>query len=388
MRTKRKCFSLIAGFSIGLLAATMAYGRTPAPSIDPAPCDPVCIDPIDIPVKVYTTGWGDNLIGIDRLASPIWIDGEHAQWYPERAVNYSLLAKGGDLYSLGTDTGASIGGSVLRRNGEFVREYPLIPSSGYTAKELWSSGNDIYVLDSIYESWFKSGRIYKNETLLYQFDDGFVPISIHGATQVNGTANIVLGGVRWFSYFDRRATVFKNGQYITLSNAISDVAGIYRTSNGWIHVVGRIWESGTGVGYKSTYWKISPSNVVTTQNLMALLPGTTNGYATDIHVANNGMVYISGAVSFSDGNGQWGSQNAIVWVNGIPSVLPAGDLLADEDMATAVAVDINGNYYVAGNWKEDINQQASVGVVWKNGQLSQIMQSSAEWSVLSDIVVK
>jgi hypothetical protein len=436
--------TMIVASMLLVVSAIAVSAKTPVAIIDPDPiCDPLCIDPIDpveTPVNIYTTGTGKQILSQinpdqdwQSIGASIWVEGTHTPWGAQPERGSALWLKNGDVYSLSFPSYqlpagspqtsyylamTAQGGPILRRNGEFVRQYPSLSGNQLylpwnmesyaqaTVGKLWSGSNaDIYALVRM-ESNFPvpnvvHSRIYRNDVLFKDFAlDQFEPTDLHGGNLAGGQAAVVAGGHRL-----GKATVWKNNAYVTLSQYSSRVESVVRTSNGWLHATGVVYSPNPTRQTYAAYWRISPSNAVTEQRLSENFNGPpqalyfTEVVPSDIHVAANGKVYIVGTFwsvmpidpLFQTGIVNPYSRNAVIWIDGQPQVLPAGDMDLDWDDARAVTTDLNGNYYVAGTWRESwrlsLNQTVQVGVVWKNGELYQIADASADASMFTDIVV-
>jgi hypothetical protein len=447
MRLKKT--TMLVSSMLLVVSANAVLAKTPVAIADPDPapdCGLLCIDPIDpvdpvdVPVSVYTIGTGKQILDPNNssawkpIAASVWVDGTHTPWGLEPEQGNALFLKGQDVYTLSSPTyqlpvGSPLiglshalqGGPILRRNGEIVRQYPSLEgnpihgmwdgdshsaSASCMTQKLWVGGNDdVYALVrmSSHDSSlpYIHTRIYRNDALFKDFmPDGFMPCDLHGSNLAWGQTAIVAGGTR-----NGKATIWKNNSYITLSQLgffwdPSRVTSVVRTGNGWIHAIGK---TGGDYDQRPVYWKISPTNVVTEQRLsidFPLPPGAFEHFGAtvnDVHIAANGKVYVVGSFcslfpydpAVITGIPNPFSCSAAVWIDGQPQVLPAGDLYLDRDSAQAVTTDVNGNYYVAGTWAENFHfaPQSLVGVVWKNGELYQIADASADASMFTDIVV-
>jgi hypothetical protein len=377
MKSIKPSIFLLLGIALAALNGH-ATGRTVGLDPNPNPCDPVCIDPIDPPpVTVYAVGQR----GINPL--PLWVDGVLNEWSPGTEYGRDIAADGDDLYTAAT--GGSTG-VVVRKNAAIVYEYPVIPLTAFKDLNLWLNAGDIYLLDrrTPLSGGIVTGRLYRNTTVLQEFQSGFDPSDVDGMVDNAGAVRLVVGGtVASGSPSADRAAIYKNGALLLLSQSTGSAVNAVRyAKSGWIHAVGKI-------GAQAAYWRISPTNVVT-QTLLTSPRPTANSIARDIHIGHDGTVYVAGQGLFLNAAGNPSSQNAVVWVNGHGSILPTGDMIGDGDSAYAVTSDAYGNYYVGGSWNDTgfIQGNAFIGVIWKNGQLHQIVEDPGVYSSVSGLVVK
>lgn len=136
----------------------------------------------------------------------------------------SVFVKGTDVYVAGNDLSGN--GVYWKNNNAYLILGPL----GTTAapSSIYISGSDVYVAGPLYSNSVPQAAYWKNGTLIsLPFPGSSFNRSLVNSLFVNGS-DVYVSGESYLSSsssFDGRATVWKNGSVIDLSNGMLSTAG-------------------------------------------------------------------------------------------------------------------------------------------------------------------
>lgn len=275
------------------------------------------------------------------------------------AVAYSVCVDNGDIHIVGENYNNSYVSASYWKNGIPVNMFS--PSTSSTAKDVYVSGNDVYIAgttDDRYATYWKNGtevhltdgNNYAEATGIYvSGNDVYVC-----GTESNGTVRVAKYWKNGIAFTLSDTTRIADAYDITVQGSDVYVAGTELANSGFSgYLIAKYWKNGTPVSVSD---------------------GISYSTRVNAIAVSGNDVYMAGI--YGDG-----ITKAAVWKNSIPTILPVGG-----SPGSANDIFISGNdVYIAGNEPIGSSMRA---IYWKNGipvVVSDTTKDMAAYSIFVDV---